>query len=383
MKHNRKIIYLAGFLFSLPIALASYINSSFISSLVGEKFVGIIYVLGSIGSILTLLLTPRIFRKIGGYKFLLYITLLDALSFLILALTKNAWSAGLMFILGFSMNTLIIFSLDELLKIASKDPSTGKIRGIYLTVCNLAWIIAQLTFGTILGGFSFGTIYLVSFLVMMMFLLVSFLNLKNIPDPEYDKINSLKYVKKFFKNRNLLRAYSINFLLQFFYAWMIIYTPIYLSNYLNFNWKEIGLIFTAMLVPFVLIQFPLGKYADKFGERKMLMLGFGISALATLSLFSIKEHSVFIWALLLFMTRVGAATIEVMSDVHFFKHIKPENEEFVGVYRTSSSIAYILGPAFAFLFFIFIPTFNYIFLILGTLMLFGIYLSSTIKKNDV
>jgi len=383
MSHNRKIIYLAGFLFSLPIALASYINSSFISSFVGERFVGIVYILGSVGSITALLLAPKIFRKIGAYKFLLTTTILNAFSFLALAFTHNALMAILMFILGFSMNTLIIFSLDEILKILSKDPSTGRIRGIYLTVCNLSWVLAQLIFGIFLGGFSLNKIYLVSFSIMILFFLMSFVNLKNIPDPKYDKINSLKYVKEFFKNINLRRAYGINFLLQFFYSWMIIYTPIYLSTHLGFSWKEIGLIFTAMLIPFVLIQYPLGKHSDKFGERKMLMVGFCISAFATLSLFFITKHSILIWAFLLFMTRVGAATIEVMSDVHFFKHIKPENEEYVGVYRTSSPIAYILGPIFAFLFFIFIPNFNYIFLILGTLMLYGIYLSSSIKKNDI
>lgn len=370
-------------MFSIPIALASYINSSFISSFVGERFAGSVYILGSIGSILSLLIAPKIFKKIGGYKFLVTMALLDAFSFLILSLTHNAWSVVFMFILGFSMNTLIIFSLDELLKISSKDQVAGRIRGIYLTVCNLAWVLAQLTLGTTLGGFSFNTIYFVSFCVMALFGLVSFFNLKNIPDPQYDKINSFKYIKEFFKKKNLARAYGINFLLQFFYAWMVIYTPIYLYNYLNFDWKEIGLIFTIMLLPFVLIQFPLGKYSDKFGERKMLMLGFGISSIATLSLFFTTAHSVMVWASLLFITRIGAATIEVMSDVHFFKHIKPENEEYVGVYRTSSPFAYILGPMFAFFVFMAVPSFNYIFLILGTLMLWGIYLSSTIRRNDI
>ena len=138
MKHNRKMIYLAGFLFSMPIALASYINSSFLSSFVGEKFVSIIYVLGSIGSILALLLAPKIFRKIGGYRFLLLVILLDAFSFLMLSVAENIWSAIAMFILGFSMNTLLIFSLDELLEIFSRNSATGKIRGIYLVVCNAA-----------------------------------------------------------------------------------------------------------------------------------------------------------------------------------------------------------------------------------------------------
>jgi MFS family permease len=383
MKHSRKIIYLAGFLFSLPIALASYINSSFMASFVGERLVGVIYIFGSIASILALLLAPKIFQKIGGYKFLLLIALLGALSFFVLAVTQNVWSVILMFILGFSMNTLIVFSLDEILKIFSKDPAIGQIRGIYLIVCNLAWILSQLLFGTILGGFSLRIIYFSGFVLMLIFFLVSFFNLKNIPDPQYDKIKSYKYIREFFRKKNLFRAYGLSFLLQFFYCWMVVYTPIYLHAHLGMPWKEIGLIFAFMLLPFSLIPFQLGKYADRIGERKILMFGFTIAALATFSLFFVQVDWLWLWAVLLFATRVGAATIEVMSDAYFFKHIKPENDEFVGVYRSASPIAYILGPLAAVLIFIFIPSFNFIYVILGTLMLYGVYLSSTIRKSDI
>ena len=138
-----------------------------------------------------------------------------------------------------------------------------------------------------------------------------------------------------------------------------------------------------MLLPFVIIPFNLGKISDKIGERKILMFGFAVASLATLSLFFIKAHSVLVWALALFITRVGASSIEVMSDAYFFKHIKPENEEFVGVYRSASPVAYIIGPLVAFITLLFVPSFNFIFLILGALVLSGVYLSSTIQRSDV
>ncbi|MDD5721553.1 MAG: MFS transporter [Candidatus Pacebacteria bacterium] len=383
MIQERKIIYLEGFLFSIPIALASYINSSFISSFISEKFVGIIYVLGSISSILALLLAPKLFKKIGGYKFLILIATLDAFSFLTLALTKNALGIIAVFILAFSLNALVFFSLDEFLKILSENSVTGKVRGIYLMVCNLAWILAQLISGTILEDFSLRVVYFTSFLVMILFLIISILKLKNLPEPKYDKINSFKYVNKFFQNKNLFRAYGINFLLQFFYCWMVIYTPIYLHAHLGFNWKEIFLIFALMLSPFIFIPFYVGEIADKIGERKILMLGFTIASFTTLSLFFIHQHSIWLWALLLFATRIGASSIDGTSDTYFFKHIKCENEELVGIYRSASPVSYILGPIVAFIILSLVPSLNYIFLILGAIMLYGIYLSSTIRKSDI
>ena len=218
---------------------------------------------------------------------------------------------------------------------------------------------------------------------MTLFFFLSLFTLKNISDPRYDKIKTIKFVGRFFKNKNLFRIYGINFLLQFFYSWMVIYTPIYLFAYLDFDWKQIGMIFSVMLLPFIIFPFPLGKYSDKIGERKLLMLGFFMTAFFTFILFFIQKHEVWIWALVLFATRAGASTIETMSDAYFFKHIKPENEEFVGVYRSVPSMAYIIGPLSASLVFLLVPSFNFIFLILGALMLCGIYLSGTISKSDI
>lgn len=383
MQNNRKIIYLAGFLFYIPIALSSYINSSFVSSFTGEKLIGIVYALGSALSILALLLAPKIISKIGGYKFLFFVVLFDALSFLGLVLVKNPLAIITLFILGVSLNTLIIFSLDEILKIFSESSATGKIRGTYLAICNLAWITAQLASGTVLGEFSFRAIYFISFLVMMALLLTSLLKLKKIPDPKYDNVKTSTYLKDFFKNKNLSRAYILSFLLQFFFCWMVIYTPIYLYSYLGFSWKNLGIVFAIMLLPFSIIPFHMGKYADKIGERRLLMLGFFIISISTLSLFFIHGNKLWVWAILLFITRVGASTIEIMSDAYFFKHIRPENEEFIGVFRSASPVAYIIGPIFASMVFVFIPSFNYIYVVLGAFMLYGIYLSSTIKKNDI
>ncbi len=115
----------------------------------------------------------------------------------------------------------------------------------------------------------------------------------------------------------------------------------------------------------------------------MLMFGFFVASLATLALFFINNREVWLWALALFMTRVGAATIEVMSDSYFFKHIRPENEEYIGVYRSALPLAYVLGPLLALLILSYVPSFSFIYLVLGALMLCGVYLALTIRRNDI
>lgn len=384
-KDNPKLknIFFAGFLLSLNFALTAYVNSSFLSRFLKEKNVGLLYTLGSIISIVALLLIPKILRKIGGYKFLLWSVGLNAVSLLSLSVFKSIWIIIPIFVFYLTLNTIIIFCLDELLEIFSKNSGVGKTRGLYVAISSSAWVIAQGVSGTILHDFSFSVLYFISFIVMAIFLIISFFSLKNLGDPKYDKAPILKSLKIFFRNRNLARSYKINFLLQFFYAFMIIYTPIYLNAHLGFTWSEIGVIFATMLTPFIILPFSLGKYSDKIGERKMLMFGFALASLATLSLFFIKEREVWVWALALFATRIGASTIEIMSDVYFFKHITPENDEFIGIYRNTAPVAFILAPLIAFLIFTFTPSFNFIYLILGGFMLSGIYISSTIRRSDI
>ena len=384
-KENPKLknIFFAGFLFSLHMALTAYVNSSFLSIFLEEKTVGLLYTIGYIISVIALLVIPKMLIKIGSYRFLLALVALSSGALLLLSMSQNAFLIVPVFVLYLGLNIMIVFSLDELLQISSRNSGIGKVRGLYVAILSSAWVIAQAFSGAIISNFSFSALYLMSFMIMIILLVFSYFFLKNLPDPDYDKEPILKSLKVFFKNPNLARSYKINFLLQFFFAFMVIYTPLYLSAHLGFSWKEIGLIFTIMLTPFIILPLSLGKYSDKIGERKLLMLGFTLASLATLSLFFITKPILLVWVLLMFITRIGASIIETMSDVYFFKHITPENDESIGIYRNAHPVAYILAPLVAILIFDLAPSFNFMFPILGGFMLYGVYLSSTIRKSDI
>src|SRR3989344_7372901 len=134
MSRRRKIIYAAGFLFSLPIALMSYINSSFLSSFIGENRMGLVYAVASLGAILATLTAPYALKKFGVHKFLVFLIGLDALSVLTFTLSESGSLIVVSFILGMAINTLIVFALDELLKIFSDNAGLGRIRGTYLAI---------------------------------------------------------------------------------------------------------------------------------------------------------------------------------------------------------------------------------------------------------
>ncbi len=214
---------------------------------------------------------------------------------------------------------------------------------------------------------------------MVLVAAIFFFLLHKFIDPKYKKVSLKKTLHFFMHNKHASKIYLINLLLKFFFSWMIIYTPIYLHQYLGLNWDKIGLIFTIMLLPFVFLSFPLGKLSDKIGEKDILKLGFLITALFTLAIPLIIEPKVWILALVLFGTRVGAASIEVMSESYFFKSVSEENADAISFFRNTTPVSYIIGPLFALPLLYFVPSFGYLFFILAGVMLVGYLISSRLE----
>ncbi len=381
MKHDRKIIYLAGFLFSIPIALTSYINSSFLELFSNPGYIGIIYAVASLLTIVGMFEMPRTLTKFGNRKTAIYFSLLTLLSFLVMSFGQSSFIVVLAFIIYFISTNSIIFSLDVFVEDLSRAHSIGRLRGLYLMTSNFAWIIAQAISGSIIAKSSLRGIYLLSALFMALVCFVFVFFLRGFKDPEYEKVPVLTTIKNFFANKQISKIYFLGFILKFFFAWMIIYTPIYLHQYLGFDWGKIGIIFTIMLLPFVLLEFPLGKLSDRVGEKKMLLIGFLVSALATLVIPLIAEPKLWLWALVLFTTRVGAATIEIMTESYFFKSVHKENDDQISFFRNTGPLSFIVAPLLATPILLLVPSFKYLFVILGAIMLLGFLL--TLRLKDV
>lgn len=382
MAHNRKIIYLVGFLFSIPLALTSYVNSSFLEAYISQYYVGILYIVASATTIFAmaqmhLLLTAR------GNR---YTTLLGSfvafLSFLVLAFSHNAGIVILAFILYFISTNIIIASLDifvEDFSQSSSGSSIGRFRGFYLATSSAAWVIAQMLSGSVIAKSSYSGIYFLSagFMLLVCGLFIVFF--KDFKDPKYKKIPVWNTIKSFWNDKNLSKIYIINLILRFFFAWMIIYTPIYLHEYIGFDWSQIGLIFTIMLLPFVLLEPPLGRMSDHMGEKKLLAWGFIICTASTLMIPLLTSASVALWAVVLFTTRVGAATIEVMTESYFFKSVKKEDDEKESFFRNTTPLSFIVAPFVATPVLILVPSFQYLFFVLGIILLLGLTLALRLK----
>ncbi|MFA5652405.1 MAG: MFS transporter [Candidatus Paceibacterota bacterium] len=375
------ILYILGFIFAFTSALPAYINSSFLGSLTSEQAIGIFYTIGSIFSLTILILLPKILKKYGNYKVTVFLAILYFLNFLGLAFIQNTYLVLFCFLISGAMSTAIYFNLDVFIEHNSTDVKTGSIRSIYLTCLNLAWLLSPWLAGIIVGESSFRRIYLIVAIILLPIILIVSSSLKKFKDPEYKTFDVIETIKSINANKDIKNIIVSGFLLQFFYSWMIIYTPIYLNQYVGFDWGTIGIIFSIALLPFVFIQMPLGYLADKkIGEKEILTAGFIIMGISTAIIPLIKDDNFIVWALILFMTRVGAAMVEVMNDTYFFKKVSDKSLNVINLYRSVVPLAYIISPIITTILILFMPIGN-IFYVLGLFMIFGLRYSLTIKDT--
>jgi len=376
-KINR--MYAVSFLFSLHIALSAYVNSTFLLKFISEKYVGILYTIASVITLLLLTKSVNILKHFGNRKFLL----INMISLFGMILSNNAYIISASFIGLMTTNTLVYLSIDIFIEHFGNPLTVGKTRGIYLMIVNLAWMLCPLVTSFLItkeGGYI--SIYLLSFIATIAMTIGLILSVRTFTDKTYKKTPFLETFRYLKTNHHMLAITMINFILQFFFALMVIYTPIYLFEHIGFGWQQIGIIFTIMLAPFVIFGFPIGILIDKYHikKRNLLYVGVLIMSAATFSMSYVTLPNVALWAFILFMTRTGACIVEATSEIYFFTHITEEDTYLLSIFRDMNPVSYIIAPLISTLFFIFLPL-KFLFAILGIFILSSLYYIPRLKHN--
>lgn len=382
-------VYLLTFFSTVQYALTVYINSSFLKQFFSDQEVGFIYTIGSAVAILCLIEMSQALRKYGQFRLAFLSMFLNFLVLIGLAGINLGLVQGpvvfsavfILFIILATVNILNRFFLNFYLEEFTKNEETGNNQGIFLTIMNLAIALSPFVVGKILSNGDYHRVYLLSGMFLIGSIAILVLKLIDVPDVPYKAPPFFQTAIKIWRTPNIRNIFASNFLLEFFYSWMTIYTPIYLSQNLRFSWEEIGTMFSIMLTSFVIFQYPLGKIADKYlGEKEILASGFVIMSVATGALSFITVNSFWVWTKMLFATRIGASAIEIMNETYFYKKVKPGDSDIMSFYRNAQPLAYIIGPTLAGIFLLFLD-FKYIFLVLGIIMVSGIYFSLGIKDT--
>jgi MFS family permease len=347
-----------------------------------EETLGLLYMIGSAVSILGFLIAPPFIRRFGNYATAIALVCAQIAIFYGLISSTSPLTIGTLFVLQTAVVALIGITIDIFLEVNTSGSQVGTIRGLFYTTVNLSWVIAPLIGSLIINGTdNYRHVYVASLAMLFPLLYLFFRNFPKFRDPHYKQLSLWQLIRHISSKPDWLKLFSANILLQVFYAWMVVYSPIYLNKVIGLTWSEIGIILTVMLIPFVLIQYPLGKLADqKYGEKEIMAIGFTIMGVSTIALSFLTTPSVFLWAVGLFMTRVGAASAEIMLETYFFKTVAANDSSVLGSFRVTRPLAYFIAPAITGIGLMF-TTHQYLFIILGGVCFLALYPALTIKDT--
>lgn len=348
VKKRLWLVYLTGFLMAVHFASVSYINSSLLNQFVGNSLLSVIFILGSIVGIVLLLWVPFLLRKYGSIWVFLFFLALAIFAVFGMGSISLASLVIFLFLIHLSVDSVLYFCLDINLEQETKaEGTTGGKRGLMLTISNVAWVFSPLALVFLISQNSFSKVYLLSGLALIPILFIVSLFFKDTKKSTPTESNIFKIVRALWHDGDKARIVGVQFMLNFFYSWMVIYLPLLLSREIGFGWDKIGYIFIIMLLPFVIFQLPAGFWADKkIGEKEILIAGFIIMSVATFAIPLLKTPTFWIWALVLFITRIGASLVEISAESYFFKHVKEEDTGLISLFRMARPLSYVVAPLF-------------------------------------
>jgi len=376
-------IAVIGFIYTLHLVIPMYSNSSFLSLFADEKTVGYIYMFGAALTVFAFLIAPGIIKRIGNYTTALSSVVIQIILFYGLITASSPLVLATLFALQAAVTAIISLCLDIFLEVYTDDKNVGATRGLYTTTLNASWIVGPLIGSMLINGTdNYRDTYVAALAMLFPLMYMIYRNFPKFKDPDYIHLSPHQLLRHIGSNKNWMRLFSANFILQIFYSWMVVYSPIYLHKYVGFSWDEIGIILVVMLLPFALIQYPLGKLADKkYGEKEMMVIGFIILGITTILLALIDSNSVAVWAIALLCTRIGAATVEIMMETYFFKTVSTRDTAVLGIFRITRPMSMFIAPlitTFGLLF----TTHEYLFVVIGVITLIGLYPALTIRDTN-
>lgn len=384
-KSRSGIVYFAMLLLSLHWALTAYITSTYLSTFVSDEAVGTLYTIGSALSVLSFLFIARILQRVGNYYLTMGLVVVELFALLGMGFINELRVVLPLFIIHQAVVPLLIFNIDVFLeeRIGNQENETGGSRGLLLTMMSIAGALGPLTGGLLLGDepLRFWLVYSVSAFILVLFGILVYKNFKTFHDPAYHEVKVLSSIRHFWEERDLRFVFLSHFLLQLFFAWSIIYIPLYLATEIGIHWDNIGLILFVGLLAYVILEYPIGKIADtRLGEKEMMIAGFIILAVSVSWISFIDTVAILPWMIVMFMTRVGASFVEATSESYFFKHTKGSDANVIGFFRLTRPLAIIGGALFGSLALLYMP-FQDIFIALAIILVPGIVFSFLLKDT--
>lgn len=371
-----KLLYLAYFFFSWGIGFTVYSNSTVIEKILSREVIGPIYALSAaLAIILSTWVIPRIIKTIGNRKTVALAVFLELLAIAGIKFMEDPALFGTSFILFLAAQILISFSFDIFFEHHTTDGNAGRVRGFVVALQHVGRMLGPILAAAITVQMGLKAPYAVSFALIALTGTLIYFATKEFRDKTYVPASLIGSLKVILNRPSVIKPLWSLLLLKIFYAIMVAFVPIYLLDVQGMDMQSLGIVFTIMITPFVILAYPIGRIIDGgMSGRRAARYGMVIMALATLAIPFIHSSSVFIWAAILFISRIGAVLLETAGEAIFFKSIKEEETELLGIMRDTDPIGYFIGSLLAIIILL-LGSLVHIFFAISAILFIGVLLT--------
>lgn len=369
------ISFVISILYALHFAIPLYAASTFLAKYIDTSYIGLVYAFAALVSLLLSTYIGKFIKKYHSYKSSIYILSGGIVSTACLSFVDNVYLVIILFSLHLIFVTLFLTIINFFIEEFEDARTTGETRGIFLTLLNSGILFSALFAGQILSLYSYTTLWLASAACLIPIIFLIRHNYEHIKDPKFKNPNIIPAIIYVMRDKNLFAVFLSIITLECFFITMAIYAPSVLKNNLDINIETyLSVILPFALIPFVIFPYQLGIIADKkYGEKEMLLIGLVMLVIISIIFPNITNMNLFLIAVFLFISRIGAALIESMCTIYFYKKVKAENISVIALFSSTRVIAWIIIPTISSLILSLGLSINYVFYTLAILFAYSVY----------
>lgn len=345
-RHHIKIITKLGIFYlflSIGISIVSTIWSVYLNSFLhSSSLVGFITSFFIVAEVLAYIFLIPVIEKGNKTKMLIASLLFFVISYLLFSVYSNIYLVIILGTLISIVTSLRVTLFGLIVRDKTEDYNVSKNEGIIYALLNSAWLVGPLISGYLARVYGFkSAFFLASIFILISIFAFGFFKVKDEKRTKNVDRYMIPVVLEFFRNKGRATTYLLSIAVNFWWAFVYIYIPIYIIDK-GYGGFVLGLFLAGVTLPLIFFDYLFGKLAGKKGFKKLFFIGF--ITLGVLSIFCFFISSLYFILGLLILASVSVSMIEPTTDAYFFDIVEEEErDKYYGVYTTSGNIGNLLG----------------------------------------
>lgn len=343
--HLSKLFHLNiyAFILTLHIAFIIYSGSTFLSGIFGSEYIWIIYSLGAFFTIVLNFSISSLLKTFHIEKINNVVLIIAGLNLVSLSFTNIPFQIFISYILYLALAEYLVMMSSVMIEDLSKNSVTGSIRGRFIMMQSLAYIVSPFFTALTINYFGLSNIFLVGGIFIFLSLIYFKFNVKSVPEINVQDKKFWATLPALWKNYDVRTSVFIFIAMNLFYVCTTVFIP--------FKMESVGIPFTTYLsvllpialLPFLFVPTILGHVEDVMKDEKQFIIFSMVGLIIILVTFALTSTNlVWVWALILFASRVFASILETSVNSYFFKKISGSDTAVISIFQSSSPIAYLV-----------------------------------------